>query len=172
MARRGARRIGLVCLGAAFCLVAAAFPAPEGDAAEPGVIEGYEWMGGVNDGTASFVYGSPETAEDLEFWLTCEPKTKETELVVYVDIEENKVGQAMPIEVSVGSAKAVVKGKIATDEMIGVHVVAKGFKVKPVVEVFKGTGTASLKTGDLTTLLPEKGRAKALAEFAKGCTLD
>jgi hypothetical protein len=169
MAQRGARRVGL---GAAFCLIAAAFPAPASDAAEPGAIEGYEWMGGIQDGTASFVYGSPETAEDLEFWLTCEPKTKETELTIYVDIEENKVGQQMPIEVSVGSAKTVVKGKVATDEMIGVHVLAKGFKVKPVVEVFKGNGTVTIKTGKITTLLPEKGRAKALAEFAKGCTLD
>jgi hypothetical protein len=49
---------------------------------------------------------------------------------------------------------------------------AKGLKVKPVVEVFKGPGTVTIKTGKLTTLLPEKGRAKALAEFAKGCTLD
>ena len=40
------------------------------------------------------------------------------------------------------------------------------------VEVFKGKGPAIIKTGKLTTLLPEKGRAKALAEFAKGCPLD
>ena len=170
MAQRGARRIGL---GAAFCLVAAAFPAPEADAAEPGALEGYEWQGVVRDGTASFVYGSPETAEDLEFWLTCEPKTKETELTVYVDITGTKVGQAMPIEISVGSAKTTVKGKIATDEMTGFYFAeAKGLKVKPVVEVFKGKGTVTIKTCKLTTLLPEKGRAKTLAEFAKGCMLD
>lgn len=170
MARRDARRIGL---GAAVCLVAAAFPVPEADAAEPGALEGYEWQGVVRDGTASFVYGSPETAEDLEFWLTCEPKTKETELTVYVDIAGTKVGQAMPIKIAVGSAKTTAKGKIATDEMTGFYYAeAKGLKVKPVVEVFKGAGTATIKTGKLTTLLPEKGRAKALAEFAKGCTLD
>jgi len=154
MAQRGARRIGL---GAAFCLVAAAFPA---DAAEPGAIEGYEWQGVVRDGTASFVYGSPETPEDLEFWLTCEPKTKDTELTVYVDNTGTKVGQAMPIEISVGSAKTTVKGKIATDEMTGFyHAVAT-------------EGHSTIKTGKLTTLLPEKGRAEALSEFAKGCTLD
>ena len=136
-------------------------------------MEGYEWMGGVNEGTASFVYGSPETPEDLEFWLTCEPKTKDIELTVYVDIKGTKVGQAMPIEISVGAAKTTVNGKIATDEMTGFyHAVAKGLKVKPVVEVFKGKGTAKIKTGKLVTLLPEKGRAKALAAFAKGCTLD
>ena len=66
-------------------------------------------------------YGSPETPEDLEFWLTCEPKTKDTELTVYVDITGTKVGQAMPIEISVGSAKTTVKGKIATDEMTGFY---------------------------------------------------
>jgi hypothetical protein len=33
---------------------------------------------------------------------------------------------------------------------------AKGLKVKPVVEVFKGAGTVTIKTGKLTTLLPEK----------------
>ncbi|MGZ5850884.1 MAG: hypothetical protein ACXWJN_09935 [Methyloceanibacter sp.] len=47
---------------------------------------------------------------------------------------------------------------------------AKGFKVKPVVEVFKGKGTATIKNG--APLLPEKGRAETLAAFAKGCTLD
>lgn len=66
-------------------------------------------------------YGSPETPEDLEFWLTCEPKTKDTELTVYVDNTGTKVGQAMPIEISVGSAKTTVKGKIATDEMTGFY---------------------------------------------------
>ena len=35
-------------------------------AAEPGAIEGYEWQGVVRDGTASFVYGSPESVEDLD----------------------------------------------------------------------------------------------------------
>jgi hypothetical protein len=159
-------------IGAALCVLTIGLSAPGALAAEAGAIGGYEWMGGVNEGTASFVYGSPETAEDVEFWLTCEPKTKETQLTVYVDIKENKVGQAMPIEISVGSDKTVVKGKIATDEMIGVHVEAKGFKVKPLVEVFKGKGTAKIKTGKLTTLLPEKGRADALAAFAKACTLD
>ncbi len=157
----------------ALSLLAAGLTVPAASAAEPGAIEGYEWQGVVRDGTASFVYGSPESVEDLEFWLTCEPKTKATDLTLYVDITGTKVGQAMPIEISVGSAKATVKGKIRTDGMTGFYFAeAKGPKVKPVVEVFKGKGPAIIKTGKLTTLLPENGRAKALAAFAKGCTLD
>ncbi len=157
----------------ALLLLAAGSTVPAASAADPGAIQGYEWMGVVRDGTASFVYGSPESVEDLEFWLTCEPKTKATDLTLYVDIKGTKVGQAMPIEISVGSAKATVKGKIRTDSMTGFYFAeAKEPKVKPVVEVFKGNGTATIKTGKLTTLLPEKGRAKALAEFAKGCPLD
>ncbi len=170
MSRRGARGRGL---GAAFCLIAAAFPAPDADAKEPGAIDGYAWMGGVREGTASLVYGSTESAEDVEFWLTCAPKTKKTELTVYVDIAGTKVGQPMPIEIALGSAKTVVNGKIATDEMTGFHFAeAKDLKVKPVIEAFKGKGPVTIKTGTLTTLLPEKGRPAALAEFAKGCTLD
>jgi hypothetical protein len=170
MSRPGARRAGL---SAAVCLIAAAFPAANAAAKEPGAIDGYAWMGGVRAGTASFVYGSTESAEDLAFWLTCSPATKKTELTVYVDIAGTKVGQAMPIEIAAGSAKTVVKGKIATDEMTGFHFAeAKGLKVKPVVEVFKGKGAATIRTGTLTTLLPETGRAAALAEFARGCALD
>jgi hypothetical protein len=158
---------------AALALLAAGVSVPAALAAEPGAITGYEWQGVVREGTASFVYGSPETPEDLEFWLTCEPKTKDTELTVYVDITGTKVGQAMPIEIAVGAAKITVNGKIATDEMTGFHhAVARGLKVKPVVDVFKGNGTAMVKTGKLITLLPEKGRAKALGAFAKGCTLE
>ncbi|MGZ5862901.1 MAG: hypothetical protein ACXWKB_06405 [Methyloceanibacter sp.] len=99
MAPRGVSSIGL---GAAFCLVASGLSGPGASATEPGAIEGYKWIGGTDRGTASFVYGSPETVEDLEFWLTCEPKTKKTDLTVYVDIKGTKVGQAMQIEISVG----------------------------------------------------------------------
>jgi len=86
----------------------------------PGVIEGYEWMGGVNEGTASFTYGSPESVEGLEFRLTCEPKTK---------------GQGL---------KSQAGGR-------GVQ----------------GQGFATVKTGKLTTLLPEKAAPRPLPSLPR-----
>jgi hypothetical protein len=57
--------------------------------------------------------------------------------------------------------------------MSGFHyVVAKSFKVKPVLELFRAKGPVTVKAGKLTSTLPDKGRAEALAKFAKGCTLD
>jgi hypothetical protein len=57
--------------------------------------------------------------------------------------------------------------------MSGFHyVVAKSFKVKSVLELFRAKGPVTAKAGKLTSTLPDKGRAEALAKFAKGCTLD
>ena len=137
-------------------------------------IPGYEWMGGkTEEGFASFVYGSPETVEDLLFWVICDMKHKSTEMTVYEDNPGTKVGQAMTIELGAGSAKLPVKGKIETDGMSGFFFAkAMNFKVKPVIELFKAEGKVTATTGKVVTTLPEKGRAEALAQFAKACTLD
>ena len=165
MTMRRLKRIGLV--------IALAVVTAHAFAAEPGTVEGYEWMGGSDQGVASFVYGSPETVEDLLFWLTCEPKKKKTEMTVYNDVAGTKVGQPIAIDINAGAAKTSVKGQIATDGMTGYFFPqAKSFKVKPVIEVFNAKGQVTVKTGKLTTVLPEKGRAEALAAFAKACTLD
>lgn len=49
---------------------------------------------------------------------------------------------------------------------------AKGSAVKPLLAVLKGSGPATVKMGKAATTLPEKGRAEALAKFAKACRLD
>jgi hypothetical protein len=135
---------------------------------------GYVWTGGETEkGFATLVYGSPETAEDLLFWIHCDMKKKATEMTVYEDNPGTKVGQAMTIELGAGAAKLPVKAKIGTDGMTGyLFAEAKNFKVKPVIELFKARGPVTAKTGKVVTTLPEKGRTTALAEFAKACTLD
>jgi hypothetical protein len=52
------------------------------------------------------------------------------------------------------------------------YAVAKSFKVKPVLELFKAKGTVTARAGKSTSTLPDTGRAEPLAKFAKGCTLD
>jgi hypothetical protein len=64
-------------------------------------------------------------------------------------------------------------GQVTTDEMSGFHyAVAESFRVKPVLELFKGKGPVTAKAAKIASTLPDKGRAEALAKFAKGCTLD
>jgi hypothetical protein len=135
--------------------------------------ENYEWMGGSGDGNHTLSYGSPETAEDQLFWLVCRNGDKKTELVVYVDMHEVKLGQPIDIEFAAGSTKATVKGKVATDEMSGfLFAKANQFPIKPVLGVLSAKGTVTVKTGEIVTELPAKGRGADVAKFAKGCKLN
>jgi hypothetical protein len=133
----------------------------------------YEWMGGSGDGNFTLSYGSPETAEDQLFWLVCRNSDKKTELVVYVDMHEVKLGQPIDIEFAAGTTKATVKGKVATDEMSGfLFAKADQFPIKPVLGVLAAKGPVTVKTGDIETTLPPKGRGPDVAKFAKGCKLN
>jgi hypothetical protein len=162
------RRLRLTLAG---CL---ALAAPAAASAAPVPETGYVWTGGETEkGFSTLVYGSPETPEDLLFWIHCDMKKKITEMTVYVDNPGTKVGQAITIELSAGAAKLPVKGKIATDEMSGfLFAEARNFKVKPVIELLKPEGPALAKTGNVVTTLPDDGRAEAVSEFAKACKLD
>lgn len=134
---------------------------------------GYEWMGGSGDGNFSLIYGSPETAEDELFWMICHNGDKKTELVVYVDMKDVKLGQPVAIELSAGNAKATVNGEVATDEMSGFFFAkAEQFPINKVIEVLAAKGPVTVTTGTIVTKLPEKGRGRELAKFAKGCKLN
>lgn len=133
----------------------------------------YEWMGGSGDGNFSLIYGSPETAEDELFWIVCRNGDKKTELVVYVDMKDAKLGQPVAIELAAGKAKATVKGAVATDEMSGFFFAkAEQFPIKPVIELLADKGPVTVTTGTIVTKLPDKGRGPELAKFAKGCKLN
>jgi hypothetical protein len=47
-----------------------------------------------------------------------------------------------------------------------------GLAVAAVIEVLKAKGPITVRAGKLVTALPEKGRAEAVAKFAKACALD
>ncbi len=133
----------------------------------------YEWMGGSGDGNYTLSYGSPETAEDQLFWIVCRNGDKKTEMVVYVDMKDVKVGQPVAIELSAGNAKATVKGEVSTDEMSGfLFAKAEQFPIKPVLDLMAAKGAVTVKTGSIVTELPAKGRGPEAAKFAKGCKLN
>ncbi|MGH6865544.1 MAG: hypothetical protein ACREDO_05110 [Methyloceanibacter sp.] len=49
---------------------------------------------------------------------------------------------------------------------------AKDFKVRPVIALLKVKGPITVKKRSVSTPLPEKGRAKPVATFAKACALN
>lgn len=134
---------------------------------------GYVWSNHQFEGNASLIYGSSETAEDFTFFLFCDNGKKEAELTVYEEIKDAEIGEPISIEIDVGSAKIALEGETATDEMSGfVFGMAKKIAVKPLLALLEVTGPASVNMGKVTATLPEKGRAGAVSEFAKACTLD
>ena len=156
------RRMGLLLVSMLACGAA-------GAAAETG----YTWMGGSGDGNFSLIYGSPETAEDELFWIVCRNGDKKTELVVYVDMKDVKLGQPVAIEFSAGNTKATIQGAAATDEMSGfLFAKAEQFPIKKVIELLAAKGPVTVTTGTIVTKLPDKGRGPELAKFAKGCKLN
>jgi hypothetical protein len=161
----------MVVKSAALGLAIALLIAPASLAADD--YPGFVWMNGAGGGNASLVYGSPETGEDYVFSLNCRNKSKATEMTVYVDIAGTKVGDPVAIELKRDHAKLSVPGKIVTDEMSGfLFAEAKGLKVKPVLALFQEKGPVTVKSGSVLTTLPDDGRSKATAEFAKSCSLD
>lgn len=133
----------------------------------------YEWMGGSDDDNYTLSYGSPETAEDQLFWIVCRNGDKKSEMVVYVDMTDVKVGERVAIELSAGNAEATIEGEVSTDEMSGFFFAkAEQFPIKKVLELMAGNGAVTVKTGTIVTKLPEKGRGPELAKFAKGCKLN
>ena len=163
---RGVRRICLTAIAGALSVLTLTAATSEG-------VPGFVWMGQVTDGNALLVYGAADSPEDMLFWIECNPKKKSTEMTLYEDIPGSKVGEPVTIELNAGTLKASLKGKVTTDEMSGFHfAVAKTFKVKPGLELFEAKGPVTTTAGKLTKTLPEKGRAEALAKFAKGCPLD
>jgi len=157
-------------LALAACL---ALAAPFGAVAAAEDYPGFAWMSGAGDGNALLTYGSPDTGEDYLFNLSCGNKDKSSRATLYVDIEGTKVGQKIGIELNAGAKKVSLDGKIAADEMSGFHFAeAKGFKIKPLIALLKEKGPITAKAGKIVSVLPEKGRAAQLSEFAKACKLD
>jgi hypothetical protein len=157
-------------LALAACL---ALAAPLGTIAATEDYPDFAWMNGMGDGNALLTFGSPETGEDYLFNVVCGNKDKSTQATLYVDIEGTKVGQKVGIELSAGVKKVSLDGKIATDEMSGFHFAeAKGFKIKPLIALLQEKGPVTAKAGKIVSVLPEKGRASHLSEFAKACKLD
>jgi hypothetical protein len=156
-------------LALAACLALAAPGAPHAAEAEPG----FAWTAIPYDGNVSLVYGSTESGEDYSFLLSCHNQDKEAEMTVYRDIAGAEVGEKLTIALSAGSARVVVEGETATDEMSGfVFGVARKIAVKPVIAVLATPGPAMVEMGKVTVDLPETGRAEAASEFAKVCKLD
>jgi hypothetical protein len=120
-------------------------------------------------------YGSrnADPFDEAPFLLYCNNVTKHVVFMFRPEVEAAKVGEPPTVELSAGTAKASTTGIMSTPDETG----PTFFKtivsaVKPVVAVLQAPGALTVKMGETSTTLPEKGRAAAADSFAKACKVE
>jgi hypothetical protein len=129
------------------------------------------WHAHVGDGVAALNYAIPDS-DDGDFALVCDVHRKRVELVVYREIADMNVGRDIDIVLSAGGKMVTVKGKSATDEMMGfVYGRAGNVVLAPVLTVLQEGGELKVTMGKAKASYPEKGRKDAVARFSGSCKL-
>ena len=109
-------------------------------------------------------------SDDLAFFLLCNNKSKRIDLTVYEAMETVKVGSPITIEMAAGDQNSIVKGRAATDEMMGfVYGQARRIPPAPALAVLRAKGELTVKMGASSANYPEAGRAAAVAGFVRNC---
>ena len=154
----------------AVALLAAAVPVTGLAADRPG----YEWVEEEGTGAAFIYYGSRDADpfDEAPFLLSCNNESKHVTFI-FRQAEGAKVGKPPTVELSAGTAKASLTGVMSTPDENGhtsFQTIVDG--VKPVVAVVQAPGALTVKMGETTMTLPEKGRAEAADKFVKGCKVE
>jgi hypothetical protein len=127
------------------------------------------WHAHVGDGVAALNYAIPDS-DDGDFALVCDVRSKRVELLVYREIADMNVGRDIDIVLSAGWKTATVKGKSATDEMMGfVYGRAGNVALATVLTVLQEGGELTVTMGKAKASYPEKGRKDAVARLARSC---
>ncbi len=131
------------------------------------------WTERSSDNLTSLNYGSLDPVKNPLFMLSCFNGMSIAVLDVHHEIAGTKPGEPLTIELSAGAAQSPVKGEAALDEANGTTFAeASDVQVKPLLAVLRAEGPLTVKMGETSATLSDKGRAQAVAQFSKDCELD
>jgi hypothetical protein len=153
----------------AVALTTASLPAAGIARAEEELI----WTEHSVDNLTSIAYGTLDPAKNPLFVLSCFNGMSIAVLDVHHEVAGIKPGEPLTIELSAGAAQAPVKGEATLDEESGsTFAEASDIQVKPVLAVLRAEGPLTVKIGETSATLSDKGRAQAVTQFSKDCELD
>ena len=139
---------------------------------QPGVAADV-WRAKSSGSFVTLSYGPLDEREKPVFFLSCLNGVNIAVLSVFMDFDETEAGLPLNIELSAGEKSAPIGGDTASDEATGAIYGDFGdIAVTPVLKVLREKGPVTITSGDSRAELPEIGRAAAVAEFSKDCTLD
>jgi hypothetical protein len=129
-------------------------------------------MGKASEGLISLSYAPLDPAKAPLFLLSCFDAMGIAVLDLRQEIAGANPGDALTIALSAGDAKAEVKGEAARDDAGMTFAEASDIAVKPVLEVLRQAGPATVTAGGASVSLSEEGRAQAVERFTKDCPLE
>ena len=155
-----------ICLLLALLACGAGFPASSASAADV-------WSAKTSGSFVTLRYGPLDERERAPFLLSCLNGIGIAVLSVNMDFPERETGEALTFEFSAGDKTAPVAGETAAEDGTGfIYGEAGDIAVKPILKVLEQKGPVTMKSGANAVELSDAGRAEAVAEFAKDCSLD
>ena len=131
------------------------------------------WADRSNGGLTTLAYGPLDPAINPLFLLSCFSDMSIVVLDVHKEVVGVAPGKPLTIELSSTKTQAPIEGEVAQDEMSGTTFgEASDIKVKPLLDVLRDPGSLTLKMGETTATLSDQGRADAVSEFSKNCTIE
>lgn len=140
----------------------------------PALAQGPDiWRAKASGGFVTLRYGSLNDREKPVFLLSCLNGVRIAVLSVYLDFPQEEPGEAITVEFSAGGKTAPVAGETASEDGTGIiYGDAGDIAVKPILAILKEKGPVSMRSGAIAMELSTAGRAEAVAQFSKNCSLD
>lgn len=150
----------------AVLMIGAALPSKPAHAAD-------FWRAKTSGSFVTLRYGPPDEQEKPVFLLSCLNGVGIAVLSVYMDFPENQPGDAITIDFSADGQTTPVAGETAAEDGTDIiYAEAGDIAVTPILKILKEKGTVTMKSGAIAVDLSAEGRAEAVADFAKDCSLD
>jgi len=131
------------------------------------------WTAKVNGSFVTLTYGSLDPDESPLVMLACFNGMGIAVLNVHADLSETKPGTPLAIEFTSDGLTAAVEGEAGRDEPGDpVFGEATDVAVKPILDVLRSDGPVTVKVGAVSAELSGHGRAQAVEQFTKDCSLD
>ena len=126
--------------------------------------------------SGSFVtlrYGSVNEREKPVFLLSCLNGVGIAVLSAYMDFPERESGDAITLDFSANGHTTPVAGETAAEDGTGIiYAEACDIAVAPILKILKEKGPVSMRSGANGIELSTSGRAEAVTEFSRDCSLD
>jgi hypothetical protein len=135
--------------------------------------ENFIWTEKSSGSLAALAYGSLDPAENPLFMLSCFNGVSIVVLDVHKEITGAKPDEPLTIELSAGQAQSPVKGEATVDEAHGVTFAeASDIALQPVLDVLRAPGPLTVKMGETSATLSDRGREQAVAQFSQDCRVE